>query len=377
MFKRFWLWLGRVLGKLLVLLLAIGIGGWAIGAAYYGWKFSGPVSTEEQIPADEAALTQGIIEDAIRVVEQHRDNTRVLRDAHAKAHGCMKAEVTVSADIDSSLQRGVLSEPGKTWQAWMRLSNGNAYPQFDRARDARGMAIKLLDVPGEKLSKSPQHASEQDFVMFNHPAFFVRDVAEYKSNFAAQADGKKAMAFFPSWNPSTWEIRHLIIALKTLSPAPETPVATTYNSIAPFKLGEHNIKYRVIPQPEACPDYQLPEQNQDLPNFLRNALYQQLSLDRVPACFALQVQRQNAEYYMPIEDPSVEWSETISPFETVATIKVPAQDFDSREQNLFCDNLSFNPWHALPEHRPIGGINRLRKAVYEAVSIYRLERNQP
>ena len=377
MFKRFWLWLGRVLGKLLVLVLAIGIGGWAIGAAYYGWKFSGPVSTEEQIPADEAALTQGIIEDAIRVVEQHRDNTRVLRDAHAKAHGCMKAEVTVSADIDSSLQRGVLSEPGKTWQAWMRLSNGNAYPQFDRARDARGMAIKLLDVPGEKLSKSPQHASEQDFVMFNHPAFFVRDVAEYKSNFAAQADGKKAMAFFPSWNPSTWEVRHLIIALKTLSPAPETPVATTYNSIAPFKLGEHNIKYRVIPQPEACPDYQLPEQNQDLPNFLRNALYQQLSLDRVPACFALQVQRQNAEYYMPIEDPSVEWSEAISPFETVATIKVPAQDFDSREQNLFCDNLSFNPWHALPEHRPIGGINRLRKAVYEAVSIYRLERNQP
>ncbi|MFZ3154156.1 catalase [Pseudomonas sp.] len=377
MFKRFWLWLGRVLGKLLVLMLAIGIGGWAIGAAYYGWKFSGPVATQEQIPADEAALTQGIIEDAIRVVEQHRDNTRVLRDAHAKAHGCIKAEVTVSAAIDSSLQRGVFSAPGKTWQAWMRLSNGNAYPQFDRARDARGMAIKLLDVPGAKLSKSPQHATEQDFVMFNHPTFFVRDVAEYKSNFAAQADGKKAMAFFPSWNPNTWEIRHLIIALKTLSPAPETPLATTYNSIAPFKLGEHNIKYRVIPQPEACPEYQLPEQNQDLPNFLRNALYQQLSLDRVPACFALQVQRQNAEHYMPIEDPSVEWSETISPFETIATIKVPAQDFDSREQNLFCDNLSFNPWHALPEHRPIGGINRLRKAVYEAVSIYRLERNQP
>lgn len=377
MFKRLWLWLGRVLGKLLLLLLAIGLGGWAIGSAYYGWKFSGPVASEEQIPADEAALTQSIIEDAIRVVEQHRDNTRVLRDAHAKAHGCMKAEVTVSAGLDSSLQRGVLSEPGKTWQAWIRLSNGNAYPQFDRARDARGMAIKLLDVPGEKLTHSPQHALEQDFVMFNHPAFFVRDVAEYKSNFAAQADGKKVLAFFPSWNPSTWEIRHLIIALKTLSPAPETPVATTYNSIAPFKLGEHNIKYRVISQPEACPQYQLPEQNQDLPNFLRNALYQQLSLDRVPACFALQVQRQNADYYMPIEDPSVEWSEAISPFETVATIKVPAQDFDSREQNLFCDNLSFNPWHALPEHRPIGGINRLRKAVYEAVSIYRLERNQP
>jgi len=131
----------------------------------------------------------------------------------------------------------------------------------------------------------------------------------------------------------------------------------------------------VVPDPQSCPPYQLPEQNTALPNFLRNALYQQLSLDRVPACFALQVQRQNAAHYMPIEDTSVEWSEDISPFETVATVRVEPQDFDTREQNLACDNLSFNPWHALPEHRPIGGINRLRKAVYEAVSVYRHQRN--
>ncbi|TBU74227.1 catalase family protein [Phytopseudomonas daroniae] len=375
MLKRFWLWLGRLFAKVLVVLLIVGLGGWGIGTAYYSWKFSGPVSSEEQIPANEAAYTEGIIEDAIRVVEQHRDNTRVLRDAHAKAHGCVKAEVTVRTELDETLRHGVLSEPGKTWQAWMRLSNGNAYPQFDRARDARGMAIKLLDVPGNKLLVNPRHTDEQDFVMFNHPAFFVRDVAEYQSNFAAQADGKKALAFFPSWDPRTWEIRHLIIALKTLSPAPSSPVETTYNSIAPFKLGPHNIKYRVIPTPDSCPAYAIPKPNTDLPNFLRSALYQQLSLDRMPACFALQVQRQNPSYYMPIEDPSVEWDERISPFETVADIRLPAQDFDSSEQNLFCDNLSFNPWHALPEHRPIGGINRLRKAVYEAVSVYRHDRN--
>jgi catalase len=375
MLKGFWLWLGRVLGKLLSILLLVGLAGWSIGEAYYAWKFSGPVSTEEEIPKDEAALTQGIIEDAIRIVEQHRDNTRVLRDAHAKAHGCVKAQLTVLPDLAPELRHGVLAEPGKTWQAWMRLSNGNAYPQFDSARDARGMAIKLLDVAGEKLLSSKATAGNQDFVMFNNSVFFVRDVAEYKQNFAAQADGHKVLAFFPSWDPRSWEIRHLIIAMKTLAPAPDSPVSATYNSIAPFKLGPHNIKYRVIPDPQSCPPYQLPEQNTKLPNFLRNALYQQLSLDRVPACFALQVQRQNAAHYMPIEDTSVEWSESISPFETVATIRVPAQDFDSREQNQFCDNLSFNPWHALPEHRPIGGINRLRKAVYEAVSVYRHQRN--
>lgn len=375
MLKGFWLWLGALLGKLLLLLAAVGLLGWGIGTAYYAWKFSGPVSAEEQVPANEAALTQGIIEDAIRIVEQHRDNTRVMRDAHAKAHGCVKAQFRVLPELDPALRHGVLSQPGKTWQAWMRLSNGNAYPQFDSVRDARGMGLKLLDVPGDKLLSSPATAGNQDFVMFNHPLFFVRDVAEYKQNFAAQASGQKVLAFFPGWDPRSWEIRHLFIALQTLAPAPDSPVATTYSSVAPFKLGPHNIKYRVIPDPASCPPYELPEQNSALPNFLRNALYQQLSLDRVPACFALQVQRQNPEHYMPIEDTSVAWNEDIAPFETVATIKVPAQDFDSREQNLFCDNLSFNPWHALPEHRPIGGINRLRKAVYEAVSVYRHQRN--
>ena len=375
MFSRLWLWLGRLISRLVVVLVALGLAGWAIGALFFHFEHQGPVSADEVIAPTEAADTRAIITDAIAVIEQHRDNTRVLRDAHAKAHGCVRAQVRIRDDIPSSLRHGVFSEPGREWNAWMRLSNGNAYPQFDRINDARGMAIKLLDVPGDKLTRDPRHASEQDFVMFNHPVFFVRDVAEYRSNFAAQAEGKKVLAFLPSLDPRSWELRHLFIALKTLSPAPQSPVATVYSSVAPFKLGPHNIKYRVAPAPEQCPAYQLPEQNRDLPNFLRSALYQQLSLDRVPACFVLQVQQQNTEHYMPIEDTSIEWSETVSAFETIADVQVMAQDFDSPGQNLDCDNLSFNPWHALPEHRPIGGINRLRKAVYESISAYRLERN--
>lgn len=233
MLTRLWLWIGRLLGRLLLAVTAVGLAGWAIAAVHFHLTHRGPVSSEEVVSPSEAADTQAIIADAIAVVEQHSENTRVLRDAHAKAHGCVRAEVSVRADLEPTLRQGVFSEPGKTWQAWVRLSNGNAYPQFDRIRDARGMAIKLLDVPGEKLTRDPRHASEQDFVMFNHPVFFVRDVAEYRSNFAAQAQGKKALAFFPSIDPRSWELRHLFIALQTLAPAPQSPVATTYSSVAP------------------------------------------------------------------------------------------------------------------------------------------------
>ncbi|MFL6611007.1 MAG: catalase family protein [Pseudomonas sp.] len=370
-----WLRLGAFLGKTLLWLLGIGLLGWALAAAWFAWQHSGPVPDQEQIPPGESAMTQDIIQTAIRIVDQHREGTRYLRDAHAKAHGCVMAEVQVPSDLPAPLRQGVFVEPGKTWQATIRLSNGNAYPQFDSLRDARGMAIKLMDVPGRQLLADRQSKGEQDFVMFNHPNFFVSDVAEYRQNVAAQADGKKAMAFFPSLDPRTWQIRHLFIALATLSPPPASPTQTTYFSVSPYKFGEANAKFRVAPDLDSCPGYTLPPQNQDLPNFLRSALNQQLSTDRVPACFVLQIQRQDPSKYMPIEDTSIEWQESDAPFETVARIKVPAQDFDTPKLNLACDNQSFNPWFGIEAHRPIGGINRLRKAVYEAVSDYRHSRN--
>lgn len=371
MLKTLWLRLGAFLGKTLLWLLAIGLLGWALAAAWFAWQHRGPVSAQELIPEGEAAMTQGIIQTAVRIVDQHREDTRYLRDAHAKAHGCVRAQVQVLPDLASDLRQGVFSEPGKTWQATMRLSNGNAYPQLDSIRDARGMAIKLHDVPGKQLLSDQPKRNEQDFVMFSHPNFFVSDVAEYRQNIAAQADGKKMLAFFPGWNPLNWQVRHLFIALATLSSAPSSPIQSTYFSVSPYKFGDANAKFRVTPDPASCPDYRVPEQNRKLPNFLRNALNQQLSTDRMAACFVLQIQRQDANKYMPIEDTSIEWSESDAPFQTVARITVPAQDFDSPALNLQCDNLSFNPWFGVEAHRPIGGINRLRKAVYEAVSDYR------
>lgn len=79
---------------------------------------------------------------------------------------------------------------------------------------------------------------------------------------------------------------------------------------------------------------------------------------------------------MPIEDPSVEWSVMRSPPIVLARIEIPMQDFSSRERSEQCENLTFNPWRALAEHRPLGGISRARRAIYAHMSKYRHRRNK-
>lgn len=137
MLNTLWLRLGAFLAKTLLWLLGLGLLGWALATAWFAWQHSGAVSADEQIPDGESAMTQDIIQTAVRIVDQHRESTRYLRDAHAKAHGCVKAQVQVLPELAAELRQGVFSEPGKTWQATVRFSNGNAYPQFDSFRDAR------------------------------------------------------------------------------------------------------------------------------------------------------------------------------------------------------------------------------------------------
>ena len=48
----------------------------------------------------------------------------------------------------------------------------------------------------------------------------------------------------------------------------------------------------------------------------------------------------------------------------LATISIYPQKFDSPEQMRFVENLSWSPWNCLPEHEPLGGINRARRRVY-------------
>jgi len=105
-------------------------------------------------------------------------------------------------------------------------------------------------------------------------------------------------------------------------------------------------------------------------DFLKNQMAKVLKEKEVTFDFMVQFQ-ENADT-MPVEDPTVKWT---SPFVKVATITLLKQEFDTEEIMNFGDALSFNPWHSLPVHRPLGGLNRARYAIYGGLSDYRTKVN--
>ena len=76
-----------------------------------------------------------------------------------------------------------------------------------------------------------------------------------------------------------------------------------------------------------------------------------------------------------VEDPTVRWDESITPFVKVATLRIPSQDSEAPTRYDRADDLSFTPWHCLNVHRPLGGINRVRQAAYETSARLRAERS--
>jgi hypothetical protein len=277
----------------------------------------------------------------------------------------------VLGGLAPELSVGVFAQ-ARSFPAWIRFSNGSGASQDDSVGDGRGMAIKLLGVEGQKILDDEKDARTQDFVMINHPTFFVRNATDYVDFQKGINEGGAAMLkfFFPGVNPLHWRTHELSIVNALRGKKVLSPLDTRYWSMTPYSLGANQIKYSVTP----CAGSSTPELTRNGPNFLRDNMRKELNAgDR---CFDFSIQLRTDPASMPIEDPTLEWDERRSAPVTVAHIVIPQQEFSSAARDEFCENLSMTPWHALPELRPLGGINRVRGVVYRTVSKLRHELNR-
>ncbi|OEY95337.1 catalase [Acinetobacter proteolyticus] len=323
----------------------------------------------EKLQPNESILAEQIAEQIGQSIRQQYTTGHALRDAHPKAHGCVRAEFHVSKSLPSNLAKGVFI-PDQSYSAWIRFSNASGdATQADNKNDARGMAIKILGVTGKKIMENDDQATTQDFIMINHPVFFVNKPQRYLS-FIEDVNSKSMLKKLKI--PFTLGFQGTLNAVKASNSKISNPIQVRYWSMVPYQLGlgadRQAVKYSARP----CNPNSITIPNKPNHDFLRETLRKNLETSDACMDFLIQPRTTNK---MLVEDSMTEWKESEAPFFQIATIHIPKQIFDTPEQNKFCENLSFTPWHSLPEHRPLGAINRLRKVIYEKISTIRHEMN--
>ena len=323
---------------------------------------------EERAQPDEEAHLDDIITTFTAQMNRLWKPGYFERGGNTKTHGIVRAEFTVRDDLPEHMRRGIFAEP-KTYRAWVRFSGPGPYitPDIDDV-GFMSMSIKLLGVPGPKLLEDEQ--STQDLTGVSTPTFVTPDT---RANANLQHWSFKNAPIFHFLN---FRNSHILDSIMQFlwTKTQTSPLEGDYFSCVPYLLGEGQAmqysfrsklqtRTRVPRLPRRPPD-----------NYLRDAMVATLAERDVEFDILLQVQAD--PFRMPIENNGVLWPPKLSPRIPAAVVRIPKQRFDSPEQLDFARVLTFNPWHCIAEHRPLGNQSRARKRMYSELARLRQTMNQ-
>lgn len=349
-------------------------------------------------PAGEDALIDRMIEDLrtnnefqyrksrLRAAILRRGRPHAIRDAHAKSCGILHGELTVRSDIPQTHRQGMFAEPGRTYPVIARISSTSGAIRSDRVRGVRGLGLKILGVGSEDRAH-PDFAGDanQDFVFVTEPEFLFADAAEYAASGMRTA---KILARLPdagmiALNGLLRGARAVVDRsgrpfpdkLRVFAEPNHHPLGQTFYTAAPVRFGKYIAKISVRPASTEVAA-------------LQNTAITPPGYDAASAAVREFFSRNDAEYEvgaqlctdtdeMPIEDATKPWSQELSPYVPVATIRYPRQTAHSERLRRFGDDeLTFNSWRGIAEHVPLGSINRLKLRVYAASSKFRHDLNR-
>lgn len=360
-----------------------------------------------------------------------QNDKRVQRDTHGKTLAVPSAVFEVNTDVPERFRHGIFAHPGAQYSSLIRFANGVGQLHHDLYADARGFALKIAGVPGQKLlseiNGKPQDSV--DILLNNAPTFFVGNAQDAKEFFSYDTNGDVSKYFIESLYMS--ERRKVAFNALYITKVVSNMLTETYWSGSAYKLGSQTVRY--IVRPCAGHDFSkysgLPNLNSDeeeyvtkmndynenfsavrnnnpdfndmstlqylsflahypfamrlgsqyadrfnpkTKNFLRENLEKDLSSGH-EGCFEFGVQPYQSESTTPLIDPVAVWrSEPV----WLAKVRVPQQTgVASPERIELARHLSFNPYHTLAENAPVGELNAIRGMVYEAMQTYRYRVN--
>jgi hypothetical protein len=343
-----------------------------------------PYSPGVEVPEDQEAATSFDLKDTMHGIslKTYQDSGHAIRSVHAKTHGLLLGELTVAEGLPAVYAQGLFAKAG-SYPVVIRLSTTPGDILADDVSTPRGMALKVVGVEGARVDGSENDAT-QDFVLVNGPVFSAPTAKKFagsakllaattdkapnlKRLFSAVARGAEKAIEAVGGESAT---------IKALGGHPEThPLGETYFSQAPVLYGDYMAKVSVAPvSPSLRALTDAPVDLKDKPDGLRDAVVEYFASHGGE--WVLRVQLCTDLDKMPIEDASVEWPQDLSPYVTVARLRVePQQAWSEGRAKAIDGGMQFNPWHALAAHRPIGSIMRVRKEVYAMSKRFRAERN--
>lgn len=337
----------------------------------------------EQVQPDEAETIAALNETFDDILDTTAaDYGHAVRAVHAKGHGIIEATLTVEQRLPPELAQGLFAMPGEH-KVWMRLSTNPGDILDDAISVPRGLALKVLDVEGDRLPGA--EGRTQDFIMVNGTTFQAPDAKTFGRNLqllAATTDkaegGKKALsAVLRGLNTALGAIGIEGTKIQSLGGAPNVdPLGETYSSVTPFRFGDHVAKFRLRP---VSPD--LTAHTGEIidpagrPNAIRETVQAQMRATHAEWAFEVQLCRDTDR--QPIEDPTIEWSEDEAPFAQVATLRAAPQDsWSDAKVQAVNEEMRFSVWTGLAAHQPLGNINRARRDTYRHSAGYRARFNR-
>ncbi|MEI5519286.1 peroxidase family protein [Streptomyces brasiliscabiei] len=304
----------------------------------------------------------------VQVRNRRAGGGAIERAFHAKAPlGVENARLRFHDDLPEALRTG-FAQPGADHPALVRLSNASGIRQGDGSPDLRGAAVRV------QVAEGVSH----DLLATSFPVSHASDAREFvafaKAMAGAGSRWAKAFALFVKLplavGPRT--AARMRRNVRAATGRPVNSLATeTYWSRGAILWGEAGpVRYLLRPAP-GTPKAAEPDRRD--PDFLHQELARRLG--RADVAFDLCVQRYVDERRTPVEDAAVEWKDAVAPAVPIARLTVPAQELDGAEARAAArriEELTFNPWYTTDEFRPLGNINRARKAGYRASGAHRL-----
>jgi hypothetical protein len=321
-------------------------------------------SWREVIPDDEAEQFGALVAEMKRYQSgfARRGDGQSHRGFHVKSHAGLRAEFRVLDDIPPAAKHGVFRE-ARTFQAWVRLSNGFSATRPDWFPDLLGCAVKLQGVEGLPLLAGTKPAGIQDFLALNHlyiPAADARELSIMSMSAAnvllAPLTLIRGLGAARALRIMLWTLRWTPRRLLLRSVATED-----FYSLSPITIGPHAVKFTWQSRQRTAAKR---TSGESCRNYLRDELKQRLAESDIRYDFLVQ-------FYVDPEktpiDGAYEWKPDDAPFVKLAELTILRCDLETpeaRRQEAHLAGLSFNPWQAVAEHRPIGNIQRARRMIY-------------